>query len=100
MELKKYTAKEAELILEKVSIILGLNEDNIPGNKKLFIELFISEVLDIYGDQEIFSRITKVCNNDIEYDIRFYNKPISIAWFIGLCKVRLGFNPSYYVAEG
>ncbi|MFA5715559.1 MAG: hypothetical protein WC998_07455 [Candidatus Paceibacterota bacterium] len=90
MELKKYTYKEAELILEKVSIILGLNEDNIPGNKKLFIELFIEKILNVYGEDKIYSQIEKSSRKVVTFDLRLFNRPISIIWFDELC------NAVYY----
>jgi hypothetical protein len=95
MELKKYTVKEAELILEKVSIILGLGEDNIPGNKKLFIELFISEVLNVYGDDLIFTQIRLISEGSLSFDLRLYNHPISIVWFVGLCKTKRNYMSEY-----
>lgn len=96
MELKKYTYKEAELILEKVSLILGLNDDNIPGNNKLFIELFISEVLNIYGEELILTQIRKASEGNLNFDLKLYNHPISIVWFTSLClakPIKLGISP-------
>jgi hypothetical protein len=94
MELKKYTVQEAEITLEKLSIILGLNEDNIPGNKKMFIELFISEVLNVYGEELIYERISEASKGNINIDLKFYNKPISIIWFIELCKTNKPYKMS------
>lgn len=83
---KKYTTEEAKEVMKKVTILLGLNSDNIPIEKDMFLDMFKTSVLDVYGEDIIYNRINQAAKGDYPIDLKFYNKPISIVWFIELCK--------------
>ncbi|MFA5715638.1 MAG: hypothetical protein WC998_07855 [Candidatus Paceibacterota bacterium] len=83
---KKYTTEEARNFMKKITILLGLNSENIPDEIDLFYQMLITSVLNVYGEELIFERIEKAAKGIIDIDMKFYNKPIGIIWFIELCK--------------
>lgn len=86
MAVKKYTITEAKEVMKKVTTLLGLSPDNIPAEKDMFLEMLITSVLNVYGEDIIFTRINQAAKGDYPIELKFYNKPISIVWFIELCK--------------
>ena len=86
MELKKYTRKEAEKVMEKVTVLIGLSVENLPSDKTFFFEVFIEKVLNVYGDHYIYDSIIDAASGKFKYDLKLYNKPVNIVWFIELVK--------------
>lgn len=86
MAVKKYTTEEAKEVMKKLTVMLGLSYENIPAEKELFIQMLITGVLNVYGEELIYERINRAAKGDYPIDLKFYNKPISIVWFIDLCK--------------
>ena len=86
MAVKKYNTEEAKEVMKKVTVMLGIGADNIPVEKGLFLVMFTDAVLNVYGEQYIYDSIMDAANRKFEYDLRLYNKPISIVWFIDLLK--------------
>lgn len=91
MVTKKYTKEDARKFMQKLTIILGLSSDNIPADKELFYELLINNILNVYGEDIIFEKIELTAKGLINIDLKFYNKPISIIWFMELCNAN---NPN------
>ena len=83
---KKYSFSEAKEVMRKITVLLGLNSDNIPDEKEMFLQMFIDSVLNVYGEDIIYKRIDQAAKGNYPIELKFYNKPISIVWFIELCK--------------
>jgi len=86
MAVKKYSTADAKEVMKKVTVLLGLNGDNIPDEKDIFLNMFIDLILNVYGEDIIYKRINQAAKGNYPIDLKFYNKPISIVWFIELCK--------------
>jgi hypothetical protein len=83
-KVNNYTRKDAEKFMDEVAIILGLDSNNIPANLNLFYDMLIADVLNKYGTEKVIERIKAAAKGIFEYDLKIYNKPISIAFFLGL----------------